>query len=98
MREQVLDILKTIADPELGVNIVDLGLVQSLEAEADRIDVTLIMTSPACPQGHFLADKARRAIALRFPCSAVAVQVTASPPWSPARMSGEAKRQLGWRQ
>lgn len=84
-------------DPELGVNIVDLGLIERLEARPDGILLDLIMTTPTCPQGHGLAEESKRVLEAAAPGLPVTARLLVSPLWSPERMTAEAKRQLGWK-
>ncbi|CDL01376.1 conserved protein of unknown function [Magnetospirillum gryphiswaldense MSR-1 v2] len=85
-----LETLKQIIDPDVGINIVDLGLVQSVHEEDGQISIALIMTTPACPQSGYLRDEARRLI------PGARVDILETPLWEPARMSAAAKDQLGW--
>ncbi|HLA79218.1 MAG TPA: metal-sulfur cluster assembly factor, partial [Vicinamibacteria bacterium] len=59
---RVRDALREVIDPELGINIVDLGLVYRIEAEAGRLSVAMTMTSPACPLGEHLSAQAEAAV------------------------------------
>lgn len=96
MDDDVLLTLKDVIDPELGVNIVDLGLVYRAAWTADGIEVALTMTTPSCPLGEMLVDEAERALRSRFPeASAICVNLVWDPPWSPDRMSDEGRRKLG---
>ena len=97
MRDRVTELLKAILDPDLGVNIVDLGLLERVDATAEAITVDLIMTSPACPQGDYLADQSAQLLQQTFGAAVqVSVAVVDYPPWGPERMSDAARRQLGW--
>ena len=94
---RVRDALREVIDPELGINVVDLGLVYRIEAEPDRLSVAMTMTTPACPLGEHLAAQAEAAIRLAAPQIAeVQVRLVWDPPWSPDLMSPDAKRRLGW--
>jgi len=96
-REEVLDALRGVIDPEVGIDIVDLGLVERLDIDERRIALGLIMTTPTCPQGDFLGEQAQRAIAQRTARGVVVVvEILDAPFWTPARMSQEAKKRLGW--
>lgn len=89
--------LRTIIDPEVGVNIVDLGLVYDIVADADGIRVSMTMTSPACPLGEMICEDARTAISAAFADGrAVDIQLVWNPPWHPEMMSADAKQALGW--
>lgn len=88
--------LKDVVDPEVGLNIVDLGLVYRVEIEQGAIAVLMTMTSPACPFGQSLAERAEAAVRRAFPAvDNVSVTLTHDPPWNPAMMSVEGKRILG---
>lgn len=92
--EDILDALRTINDPEIGINIVDLGLVYRAERAADRIDVAITLTAPSCPLGEMIVEEARYALEQRFPDGPpVRVELVWEPPWTRDRMS-DAARQL----
>ena len=89
--------LKTVEDPEAGMNIVDLGLVYAVRCEPGRVHVEMTMTSPACPVASFLVDEATAAIrALAPEGTDVQVELVWEPPWTPERMSPEAQNRFGW--
>jgi metal-sulfur cluster biosynthetic enzyme len=96
MPDDILIPLREIIDPELGVNIVDLGLVHRAARTFDGIEVALIMTSASCPLGEMLVDQAEQALRDCFPeASSIRVELVRDTPWSPDRMSEEGRRQLG---
>jgi metal-sulfur cluster biosynthetic enzyme len=98
MNDDILSVLKQIIDPELGLNVVDLGLVYRAERAANGIEVVMAMTSPACPLGEMIVDEARSALQERFPDVAlVHVALVREPAWTPDRMTDEGRRQLGIR-
>ncbi|MBR9971383.1 metal-sulfur cluster assembly factor [Magnetospirillum sulfuroxidans] len=86
----LLETLKQIIDPDIGVNIVDLGLVESVSDSEGAIRIALIMTTPACPQSGYLRDEAKRLI------PGAQVEILEHPLWQPERMSAAAKAILGW--
>jgi metal-sulfur cluster biosynthetic enzyme len=88
--------LRYVVDPEIGVNIVDLGLVYRIEVEGTRAHIAMTMTSPACPLADYLKDLVTSAIRARVP-GVVDVDITFewNPPWDPDMMSDEARRHLG---
>ena len=96
MEQDVLGSLDGIVDPELGVGIVDLGLIYRAEHSASGIEVVMTTTSPSCPLSELLVAQVRAALQRRFPDSAVQISLTWNPPWSPARVSDAARQQLGW--
>jgi len=100
--DSVREILKEVKDPELFVNIVDLGLVYgvTIGASADEpgkqhVSVDMTMTSPACPAGPQLIADTKRAIGRRPDVAVVEVRIVMDPPWTPDRMTEAARDQLG---
>jgi probable FeS assembly SUF system protein SufT len=98
--KMVWDQLRTIYDPEIPVNLVDLGLIYScvitpLEASQYRIDVKMSMTAPGCGMGNVLKADVEAKLARLPRVAAVNVEVVFDPPWHPGRMSEAAKLQLG---
>ena len=91
----IRDALRTVIDPELGVNIVDLGLVYRVEIEAPRVRVEMTMTSPACTLGDYLKGLVEVAVKAAVPgVEHVEVALVWEPVWDPDMMSDEARRQL----
>jgi metal-sulfur cluster biosynthetic enzyme len=96
MNDDILAALKTVIDPELGINIVDLGLVYHAERAAGEINIELTMTTPACPLGEMMSEEIKLVLRDRFPDAAdIHVAIVWDPPWSPELMSEESRRQLG---
>jgi len=95
--EGVLEALKEVYDPELAINIVDLGLVYGVEIDSHSVVVRMTLTSPGCPIGPMLQTLAHSAITRAFPeVESVQVQLVWLPPWDPRTMaSDEAKDMLG---
>ena len=92
----IRDALRTVIDPELGINIVDLGLVYRVEIDGSRVRVVMTMTSPACPLGDYLKDLVRSAVGSSVPdVQDVAVTLVWEPRWNADMMSDDARRQLG---
>ena len=95
--EAVREILRSVVDPEVGVNIVDLGLIYAIDVTPDRLRIEMTMTSPACPLGEMIMDDVHAALAAALPASgATEVVLVWEPPWTPAMMSERSKRNLGW--
>lgn len=92
----VLDALRTVIDPELGVNLVDLGLVMDVAVNDGIAFVTLTTTTPACPIGSYLEDQVRWAVLRLDGILDVEVELVHEPRWTPARMTDDARRLLGW--
>lgn len=96
MDTEILQALKEVIDPEIGINVVDLGLVSIADRSADAIDVSLIMTSPTCPLSELMVENAKAALSRSFPeASSIRVALARDLKWSPDRMTDEARRQLG---
>ena len=95
--EMVHAALSTVDDPEIGMNIVDLGLVYRIDIAPELVRVELTMTTPACPMGEIIIDNARRAVGAALPQNvAVDVVLVWEPPWTPDRMSESARQTFGW--
>ncbi len=93
----ILLALKDVFDPELGVNIVDLGLVYRAAWTREDIVVEMTMTTPACPVGEMMTDQAEMALRRRFPeAASIRIHLQWDPPWTPDLMNEEARRMLGW--
>jgi metal-sulfur cluster biosynthetic enzyme len=96
MDDDILTALKAVIDPELGINIVDLGLVYDAKRIANRIYIALTMTTPACPLGEMMSEEIKLVLRDRFPDTQdVRVELVWDPPWSPELMTDESRRQLG---
>ncbi len=94
-RESVLEALHEVIDPELGYNIVDLGLIYELEVEAGVIKITMTMTTPGCPaQDYIMSGVYERSTGLPG-VSDVQINLVWLPAWSPRLMSPAAKAHLG---
>ncbi len=94
--QAVWDALSGILDVEVGVNIVDLGLVYRVSVSGDKARVDITATSPSCPVHVSMAEEARQAILREVPMlSEAQVQVVWDPPWTPDRMSEAARKMLG---
>jgi metal-sulfur cluster biosynthetic enzyme len=97
-RARVLEALRNVLDPELGVNVLDLGLVYDVAlAGDDHVRIDLTMTSPACPLGDVLIADVERTVRRLVPAAGrIDVRLVWEPPWTAERMSDAARRQLGW--
>ena len=95
--QDVEQALKSVEDPEAGMNIVDLGLVYGIALAPGKVRVEMTMTSPACPASAYLVDEAAAAIRAVAPEALdVEVELVWEPPWTPERMSEEAQKRFGW--
>ena len=94
-QETIMAALRTVHDPELSVNVVDLGLVYTIQTHEDQIDVEMTLTTPACPAGPEILRNAVGALEKLEGVSKANVKLVMSPPWSPDRMSDAARDELG---
>ncbi len=95
-QDQVLDILRKVIDPEIGINVVDLGLVYGVDIDGNRLNVDMTMTTAACPLGAYIVDQAAMLLRQFFPDADVNVNLVWYPQWTPDMMSDAAREQLGW--
>lgn len=96
LRERVLDALGQVIDPEVGLDIVSLGLVYGIQVNGDDVRMEITMTTAACPLGEQIAGVAERHVAALPGVTSAEVRLVWEPPWTPDRMSDAARRQLGW--
>ena len=92
---RALQALYDVIDPELGINIIDLGLVYDVEADVDSVRVAMTMTTPACPLHAYLTREAENAL-LGAGAHLVRVDLVWDPPWDPSLMSKDARQMLGY--
>ena len=89
--------LSSVIDPELGLDIVSLGLVYGIDIEGGSIELRMALTSAECPMGELLATMAASQLARAGEGRDVSIEIVDDPPWSPAMMSPEARARLGIR-
>ncbi|OGA18812.1 MAG: hydroxylase [Betaproteobacteria bacterium RIFCSPLOWO2_12_FULL_63_13] len=95
--DDVREALRSVDDPEVGINIVDLGLVYHVDLGEKHVRIELTMTTPACPMGDYITDNVRRSVGALLPDGvAVDVELVWDPIWTPDRMSESAKQAFGW--
>jgi metal-sulfur cluster biosynthetic enzyme len=97
--EILRELLRDVIDPEIGINIVDLGLVYDVRLAGDGVAaVRMTMTTPGCPLGGYFEDEIRNCLWGAAGVDEVDLQIVWEPPWDPDEMmSNRAKEQLGWR-
>jgi len=94
--DEVLHFLRRVIDPEIGINIVDLGLIYDVIIEGDYADIKMTMTTPACPLYRYLTEQAELQLRRGIPTlKAVSIELVWEPEWNPMMMSWEAQAQLG---
>lgn len=94
--EEIRELLREVYDPELGVNIVDLGLVYEIRNDDGDVYVRMTLTTPGCPLHDTIVSAVERVLEGQPGIRSVKVDIVWNPPWSPDKMSEEAKRQLGF--
>lgn len=95
--EEVRNALRSVIDPEVGMNIVDLGLVYRVETSGNKVQVDLTMTTPACPMGEMILDNARQSLAAVAPDGTeIDLKLVWEPRWDPSKMTEDAREHFGW--
>lgn len=95
-KDQIIKKLKSVNDPELGINIVDLGLIYDVDVKPDGlINIKMTLTTPGCPLGAMFDQLVGEAVKTIPGVKDVKIELTFDPPWTPDRMSQEAKDRLG---
>ena len=95
-RDEVIEALRQVEDPELGMDIVDLGLLYDVEVDGPRVKVTHSLTSMGCPVGPLIQEDINRVTRELPGVEDVDVELTWDPPWTPDKMSDDAKFILGF--
>ena len=95
-RDDVIEALRGVEDPELGMDIVDLGLLYDVEVEGPKVKVIHTLTSMGCPVGPMIQENVDQVVRALPGVEDVDVELTWDPPWSPEKMSDDAKFILGF--
>ncbi|MDP6100544.1 MAG: metal-sulfur cluster assembly factor [Dehalococcoidia bacterium] len=95
-QEQVLESLKNCYDPEIPLSIVDLGLVYEVRVDGASVYVKMTLSSPGCPLHGTISQSVKQEVEKLDEVERAEVEVVWQPPWTPDRMSPEARRKLGW--
>lgn len=97
IEEKVVELLKTVYDPEIPVNVYDLGLIYRIELSDDlkRLDVDMTMTAPSCPMADFIIEDVRQKLETIDGLTTVNVNLVFEPEWTQDMMTEEAKLELG---
>ena len=98
IQERIIDVLKTVYDPEIPVNIYDLGLIYRIELNdaGDELSVDMTLTAPNCPAADFILEDVRQKLETISGLTKVDVQLVFEPEWNKDMMSEEAKMELGF--
>ena len=94
-QDAILEALRTVKDPELNVNVVDLGLVYTIQSRGPEVDVEMTLTTPACPAGPEILRNAVSALEKLEGVEKANVKLVMNPPWSQDRMTDAARDELG---
>ena len=95
-RDDVIEVLRSVEDPELGMDIVELGLLYDVEVEGPKIKVIHSLTSMGCPAGPLIQQNIEEAVRAMPEVEEVETELTWDPPWTPDKMSDDAKFILGF--
>jgi metal-sulfur cluster biosynthetic enzyme len=95
-KEDVFEALRAVEDPELGMDIVELGLLYDVEVEGPKVKVIHTLTSMGCPVGPMIQENVDQIVRAMPEVEDVEVELTWDPPWSPEKMSDDAKFILGF--
>jgi metal-sulfur cluster biosynthetic enzyme len=94
-KDDVLEVLKMVIDPELGINVVDLGLVYEVDVDDDTVKVVYTLTSMGCPVGPLIEQQIQQVITTLPGVGVVESKCTFDPPWSMERMTEDARLAMG---
>jgi len=94
-KESVIEAMKQVYDPEIPVNIVDLGLIYNVDVEDGNVSVLMTLTAAGCGMGPFIAQQAEWAVSEVDGVEEVEVEMTFDPPWSPDLITEDGKKLLG---
>jgi metal-sulfur cluster biosynthetic enzyme len=94
-KEQVIEVLKNVMDPEIEYDIWSLGLVYNIDIQESKVKILMTFTSPMCPYGPALMDDVKRQLSAIDDVKEVEIEITFSPVWGPDKMSEEARIGLG---
>ncbi len=95
-KEQVYDALKRVYDPEIPVDVVNLGLIYEVLIDGDKVAVKMTTTASGCPVGNYMVAQAKRAIGRLEGVKEIEVELVYDPPWQESMITEEGKRMLGW--
>ena len=94
--ESVLKALENVIDPEIGIDVVNLGFIYDVKINGEKVDVAMTLTMRGCPMHSTLKDQAEQAIVKNAGAKSAEVRIVYDPPWNPNMMSQTAKEKLGF--
>ncbi|MCB1137146.1 MAG: metal-sulfur cluster assembly factor [Leptospiraceae bacterium] len=86
--------LRTVLDPEAGINVMDLGLIYNLEVDGGSVRITMTLTSAGCPVGPMIVEDVQSTLEAALPDRQILISLVFDPPWTPERITEEGKRLL----
>lgn len=95
IEEKIVEALKTVYDPEIPINIYDLGLIYRIEAHDGNVEIDMTLTAPSCPMGEFITEDVKMKTEAIEGVKSVTVNLVFEPEWTRDRMNDEAKLELG---
>jgi metal-sulfur cluster biosynthetic enzyme len=95
IEEEIYEVLRECFDPEIPVNVVDLGLIYGVDLSDRAVNVRMTLTAPGCSMGAMIATEIEDKLLGLPDCDRATVEIVWEPPWTPHRMSAEARQQLG---
>ena len=95
-KEDVMKVLKECYDPELGISLVDLGLIYDVQVKNDNVQIKMTLTSPGCPMHSIMVNEVEEKVKNMKGVKSVKVDLVWDPPWTPDRMSKELRKKLGF--
>ncbi|WP_440948505.1 metal-sulfur cluster assembly factor [Methanosarcina sp. T3] len=93
-KEEVIEVLKSCYDPEIPINIIDLGLVYGIEIKEDRVHIKMTLTSRGCPMGELIAENVKRKVEAIKGVKEAEVELVWDPPWTPDRISEDIMKKI----
>ncbi|KJE49084.1 MULTISPECIES: metal-sulfur cluster assembly factor [Acidiplasma] len=93
-KEEILEVLKQVSDPEIGMDVVNLGLVYDVQINGDRVYIKMTMTAPTCPVTPWILSEAQKEVESLEGVEAADIELVWEPQWTPDMMSDYAKEQL----
>lgn len=94
--DDVLEALSNVIDPELGLDFVELGLIYGVEVDGGKVHITFTLTTPACPIGPHVTEQIEEFVGELEGVESIESEMVFTPPWTPERMSEDAKFALGF--
>ncbi len=94
-KEKVVEALKECYDPEIPINVIDLGLIYDIQVDGDVVCVKMTLTARGCPMAGFISENVKKKLEALEEVRKAEVEVVWDPPWNPERLSPEAKKTLG---